>query len=83
MKCMVLPWRLESCQPSHKKHLFYPFVIESLYLSLLCVSAALLLYTGYQNYSLNRTTSCSCSTCCFGPIFQQQNVQDIIKPIWA
>ena len=27
MKCMVLPWRPESCQFSHKDDLFYPFVI--------------------------------------------------------
>ena len=31
MKCLVLPWRPESCQFSLKNHLFYPFVIESLY----------------------------------------------------
>ena len=42
MKCLVLPWRPQSCQFSHKNHLFYPFVIKSLYLSLLCLSAALL-----------------------------------------
>ena len=29
-------------------HLFYPFVIESLYLYLLCLSAALLCYTGFK-----------------------------------
>ena len=28
--------------------LYYPFVIESLYLNLLCLSAALLCYTGFQ-----------------------------------
>ena len=42
MKCLMLTWRLESGQLSHKSHLLYPFVIESLYLSLLCPSAALL-----------------------------------------
>ena len=31
-----------------KNLLFYPFVIESLYLSLLSPSAALLCYTGFQ-----------------------------------
>ena len=34
MKCLVLPWRPESCQVSHKKHWFYRFVIETLYLTL-------------------------------------------------
>ena len=42
MKCWMLVGRQESCQFAHKNHLFYPFVIESLYLSLLCLSAALL-----------------------------------------
>ena len=42
MKCLVLIRRPESCQFSHKNHLFYPFVIESLYLSLLRLSAVLL-----------------------------------------
>ena len=37
--CMVLPWRPESCQLALDNHLF---VIESLYLSLLCPYAALL-----------------------------------------
>ena len=60
-------------------HLFYPFVIESMYLYLLCLSAALLCYTGFRNYSLTQSTSCSCSTCCFGLGFQHQNVQDFIK----
>ena len=60
-------------------HLFYPFVFESLYLSLLCLSAALLCYRGFQNYSLIRSTSCSCSTCYFGLGFQLQNLQDFIK----
>ena len=42
MKCLMLIWRQDSCQFSHKNHLFYPFLIESLYLSLLCLFAALL-----------------------------------------
>ena len=66
MKFLMLIGRQESCQVSHKNHLFYPFVIESLYLSLLCLSAAPLRYTGFQNYSLIRSTSSSCPTCCFG-----------------
>ena len=64
-------------------HLLYPFVIESLYLSLLCLSVALLCYTGFQNYSLIPSISCSCSTCCFGLGFQHQNLQDFIKTIRA
>ena len=59
--------------------LYYPFVIESLCLYLLCLSAALLCYTGFQNFSLIRSTSCSCSTCCFDLGFQLQNLQDFIK----
>ena len=59
--------------------LYYPFVIESMCINLLCLSAALLCYTGFQNQSLIRSTSCSCSTCCFGFGFQLQNLQDIIK----
>ena len=35
MKCLMLIGRQESCQVSQKNHLFYPFVIQSLYLSLL------------------------------------------------
>ena len=66
-----------------ENHLFYTFLIESLYLSLLCLSAALLCYTGFQNYSLIRPISCSCSTCCFGLGFQHQNLQDFIKIIRA
>ena len=54
-------------------------MIESLCLYLLCLSAALLCYIGFQNYSLIRSTSCSCSTCCFGLGFQLQNLQDFIK----
>ena len=50
MKFLMLTWRLESGQLSLKNHLFYSFVIESLCLSLLCLSAALLCYTGLQNY---------------------------------
>ena len=42
MKCLMLIGRQESCKLSHKNHLFYPIVIESLYLSLLCLFAALL-----------------------------------------
>ena len=42
MKCLMLIRRKESCQLSYKNHLLYPFVIESLYLSLLCLFAALL-----------------------------------------
>ena len=83
MKCLVLPWRPGSCRVLHKNHLFYPFVIESFYLCLLCLSAALLCYTRFQNYSLIRSTSCSCSTCCFGPVFQHLNLLDFIKPIRA
>ena len=79
MKCLRLIGRQESCQFSYKNHLFYPSVIESLYLSLLCLSAALLCYTGFQNFSLIRSTSHSCSTCCFGLGFQHQNLQDFIK----
>ena len=79
MKCLRLIGNQESCQVSYKNHLFYPFVIESLYLYLLCLSAALLCYTGFQNYSLIRSTSCSCSTCCFGLGFQLQNLQGFIK----
>ena len=48
MKCLRLIGRQESCQFSYKNHLFYPFVIESLYLFLLCLSAALLCYTGFK-----------------------------------
>ena len=48
------------------KLLYYPFVIEPFCLNLLCLSAALLCYTGFQNQSLIRSTSCSCSTCSFG-----------------
>ena len=79
MKCLRLIGKQESCQVSYKNHLFYPFVIESLYLYLLCLSADLLCYTAFQNYSLIRSTSCSCSTCCFGLGFQLQNLQDFIK----
>ena len=81
MKCLRLIGKQESFQFSYKNHLFYSFVIESLYLLiyLLCLSAALLCYTGFQNYSLIGSTSCSCSTCCFGLGFQLQNLQDFIK----
>ena len=58
-------------------------MIESLYLSLLRLSAALLCYTGFQNYSLMRSISCSCSNCCFGLGFQHQNLQDFIKVMRA
>ena len=54
-------------------------MIESLCINLHCLSAALLCYTGFQNQSLIRSTSCSCSTCCFGLGFQHQNLQDFIK----
>ena len=54
-------------------------MIESLCLYLHCLSAALLCYIGFQNQSLIRSTSCSCSTCCFGLGFQLQNLQDFIK----
>ena len=54
-------------------------MIESLCLYLHCLSAALLCYTGFQNHSLIRSTSCSCSTCRFGLGFQLQNLQDFIK----
>ena len=36
-----------------------------------------------SNYSLTRSTSCSCSTCCFGLAFQNQDLQDFIKTIRA
>ena len=62
-----------------KNLLYYPFVIQSLCLYVLYLSAALLCYTGIQNYSLIRSTSFSCSTCCFGLGFQLQNLQDFIK----
>ena len=42
MKYLRLIGRQELCQVSHKNHLFHPIVIESLYLSLLCLFAALL-----------------------------------------
>ena len=42
MKCLMLTWSRESCQLSYKNHLFYSIVIKSLYLSLVCLSAALL-----------------------------------------
>ena len=48
MKCLMLTWRLESVQFLHKNHLFHSFVIESLCLYLLCLSATLLCYTGFQ-----------------------------------
>ena len=54
-------------------------MIKSLCLYLHCLSAALLCYTGFQNQSLIRSTSSSCSTCCFGLGFQLQNLQDFIK----
>ena len=54
-------------------------MIEPLCLYLHCLSAALLCYTGIKNHSLIRSTSCSCSTCCFGLSFQRQNVQDFIR----
>ena len=38
----MLIGRQESCQPSLKNHLVYPFVIEALYFSLLCLFADLL-----------------------------------------
>ena len=79
MKCLRLIGRQEACQVSYKHHLFYSFVIQSLYLYLLCLLTALLSYTGSQNYLLIRFTSCSCSTSCFGSGFQLQNLQDFIK----
>ena len=81
MKCLRLIGRQDSCHFCYKNDLFYQFVIESLYSSLLCLSAALLSSTGFENYSLIRSTSCSCSTCCFCLIFQHHNLQDFIKPI--
>ena len=67
--------------PGFRENLLsYLFVIESLCFYLLCLSAALPCYTGFQNYSLIRSRSCSCSTCCFGLGFQLQNLQDFIKP---
>ena len=47
MKCLMLAGRPESCQLSHKHHLFYSIVNQSLYLSLLCLYAALLWYTRF------------------------------------
>ena len=32
-----------------------------------------------SNFSLIRSTSCSCSTCCFGLGFQLQNLQELTK----
>ena len=75
MKCLMLSWRQESDQ----NLLYYPFVIESFCLYLHCLSAALLCYSGFQNQSLIRSTSCSCSTGCFGLGFQLQNLQDFIE----
>ena len=69
--------------PFTQNHFFYPFVIDSLYLSLLCLSAALLCYTGFQNYSLILSIFRSCSSCCFGLGFQNQNLQNFIKIIRA
>ena len=83
MKCLILTLEVESGQFPLKIIWFYPFVIESLYLCLLCLCAALLCYTGFQYYSLIRSISCSCSTCCFGLAFQHQNLQDFIKIIRA
>ena len=54
-------------------------MIESLCLYLHCLSAALLCYTGFQDSSFIRSTSCSCSTCCFCLGFQLQKLQDFIK----
>ena len=79
MKCLMLSWRPESVQFSYKNHLSYPFVIESLCLHLHCLSATLLCYNGFQNHSFIRSTSCSCSTCCFGLAFQLQNLQGFIR----
>ena len=79
MRFLRLIGNHESCQFSYKNHLLYPFQIESLYLYLLCLSASLLCYIEIQNYSLIRSTSCSCSTCCFGLGFQLQNLQDFIQ----
>ena len=79
MKCLRLMGTQQSCQFSYKNHIFYPFVIESLYLYLLSLSAALLYYTEFQDYSLIRSICCCCSTCCFGLGFQLQNLQDFIK----
>ena len=65
--------------PSSRRYIPYPYLPESLCLYLLCPSAALLCYTGFQNHSLIRSTSCSCSTCCFGLGFELRNLQDFIK----
>ena len=70
--------RLSTTECTYLPTYLYPFVMESLYLHLLCLSAALLCYTGFQSYSLIRSTSFSCSTCCFGLGFQLQNLQDFI-----
>ena len=71
------PWR-PSPRPSAPTYL-PTYLIESLCINLHCLSAALLCYTGFQNHSLIGSTSCSCSTCCFGLGFQLQNLQDFIK----
>ena len=79
MKCLMLSWRPESVQFTSKIFCIIHFVIKSLCLYLLCLSAALLCYTGFQNYSVIPSTSCSCSTCWFALGFQLQNLQDFIK----
>ena len=79
MKCLRLIGRHESCLFTYKNFLLYPLVIESVYFYLLCLSEALLCYTAFQNSSLTRSTSCSCSTCCFGLSFQIQNLQLFTK----
>ena len=58
-------------------------MIEPLYLSLLCLSAALLCYIEFHNYSLIRSISCSCSTCCSGLGFQHENLRGFMKIIRA
>ena len=64
------------------KSFVYPFVIESMYLSLLCLSAALLSYTGFQNYSLIRHPVLASLTALV-LFFQHQSLQDFIKPFSA
>ena len=79
----MLDANLELGQFAYKNHFFYSCVIESLYLCVLWPTAALLCYIGFQNYSLIRSISFSCSTRCFGLGFQHQNLQDFIKFIKA
>ena len=75
MKCLGLSVRPDLCLFSIQNHVFCSFVIEYLYLILHCLSAALLIYIGFQKFSLIRSIPRACSTCCCGPFFQLQNLQ--------